>query len=166
MNNKDEFDKWYDALPGWKVVVLFFTLFPFLLGLRGLWQATPNIWTCALFWICAFADEPIRWRLLHGRRLLLYRAGLFGSALNALATLANGGFMPVEGKTDFTSLWAPMTADCKLYWLCDVFGGASIGDFFILTCLAGFFINWTLEKLGAIELESGRVTKFPSLGVG
>lgn len=162
-----EWDQTWEAFPLWKKVALFLTSLPFVILARWFWQTHAGIWPCLLFWVIALADEPIRWPEIHGRRRLLYGLALLGSAGNALATVANGGFMPVAGKTDFTSVWAPLTDAARLRWLCDIYWGSSLGDMFILAGMLGLLANWLLEKTGAICPEATVPGKrLPGLGIG
>lgn len=158
--------------PLWKSVILVLTSFPFLLAARIAWQVDPGIWWCLLFWTMALADEPIRWAEMRRRRRVLYGLATLGAIGNAVATIANGGYMPVLGKSEATSVWVPLTEASRMQWLCDIYGGASLGDFFIAAALLGLFVNWSCEKLPrwhalALEPEPPIIGKrLPGLGVG
>lgn len=159
----------FDELPSWKQTVLVLTSLPFLIAARVLWQNYPGIWPCLLFWIIALADEPLRWGELGGRRKFCYVLAVVGAISNALATLANGGHMPVSGDHKFTpgSLWIPMTESSRLPFLCDIFAGFSIGDFFIIGSLLLLLLNWSLEKSRVIQVEKFADGKrLPGMGIG
>ena len=95
---------------------------------RLIWQQSPGPWACLLFWVVTttfwalrMSTAPKQFRWPHGLMLL-------GTAGNAAATLANGGFMPVLGKAEASSLWIPLTNTSRLVRLCDIYAGASLGD--------------------------------------
>jgi len=98
----------------WKTIVLVLTSFPFVLLARMLWQAYPGFWPCILFWVIALTDEPLRWSEMQFRRRFWYGLTFLGGLGNAAATLANGGYMPVLGETQATSLWVPLAETSRL----------------------------------------------------
>lgn len=156
-----------DTAPTWKLALLVLTSFPFLLAARVLWQAYPGTSMCLLFWVMALADEPLRWSEMRQRRRWLYGLTVLGGLGNAAATIANGGYMPVLGKTEATSLWVPLTDASRLRWLCDIYAGASLGDIFIGLGLLGLLLNWICEKNGLFVPEPTIVGKrLPGLGIG
>lgn len=158
---------WLDRLPWWKRRVLFFTSFPFVIAGRVLWQTYPGLGPCVLFWLIALVDEPIRWPEMRWRRRWFYGLSCLGSLGNAAATLANGGYMPVLGKAEPTSVWVPLTDESRLRWLCDIYGGASLGDGLILAGIVGLLVNWLLEKMEVIEPEPAVPGKrVPGVGIG
>lgn len=66
-----------------------------------------------------------------------------GIGCNAVATLANGGAMPVFGveAESLTGIHIPGGSDTQLAFLCDIFWGASIGDFLILCALVFYGVR-------------------------
>jgi hypothetical protein len=116
------------------------------LAARFIWQWKPNLWTCLLFWAVAIGfdilnirrNPAVSWRYF----------ALLGVICNALVTLANGGFMPVLGKSgSFISVWVKANTSHRLLFLADRFWGFSIGDFFILGALLSSLLFWTYGKL-------------------
>jgi hypothetical protein len=78
----------------------------------------------------------------------------FGVALNAIATITNGGKMPVLGKHGSpVSVWRAARPGDHLLILCDRFGGFSIGDVLIALWYVLAIGSW-LWKLGAARLSS------------
>jgi hypothetical protein len=143
----------------------------FLFALRLLWHSYVGLVMCLLFWSYSKCGDPLFMRGLSLRRRALHAIGFVGGSLNAIATIANRGHMPVLGKTvkdlGEGSVWIPLTAQTHFAALCDAYrfgaGMISIGDMFILVCLCGFLLNWTLEKVGAFEATvSGE--RLPGMG--
>jgi hypothetical protein len=165
---RNDANRQWEQYATWQQAVLVLTTWPFVLGLRALWQYYPEVWACALFWAFSLADEPLRWRFLGVRRRLCYSMATMGAIGNAVATLANGGVMPVAGLKEQRSLWVPLTSDHRFQWLCDVHpGGFSLGDYFILSALALLLIIWLAERASLLDEESiayGR--KVPGVGIG
>lgn len=159
----------FSELPSWKKWALILSSFiPVLLG-RVVWQSYPGIVPCVIFWILALADDPLRWNLMGGRRKRLFQMAFLGGLGNAIATISNGGRMPVENLTKPVegSLWIPMLPTHNFQWLCDIHGGASIGDFLIITAVIGMFVNWLLERAELLPKEAVVKNKrLPGLGIG
>lgn len=142
-----------------------------LIGVRGLWQADPgNMFLCSFFWVIALSDDPFWWWLMGPRRRLCYGLSFIGALGNAIATLSNGGYMPVLGKEEATSIWVPLTESSNVVWLCDIYGGWSLGDFFILAGILGLILNYILSKTKIISEEpifgGGNDKRLPGFGVG
>lgn len=170
-------DRW-ESYPQWKQWTLIATSWPILITARVLWQYNPGIWCCLLFWVIALADDPLRWSEMRGRRRTLYGFAFLGGIGNAVATIANGGYMPVlRGFMDADriamaakgeSLWVPMTDSSRVQWLCDVLpGGSSIGDWCIGFALVGLLLNWLAEKAHLLTPEpevDGK--RLPGMGIG
>lgn len=57
---------------------------------------------------------------------------LVGAMLNGLAIFANGGRMPVLGRTEIYRWWQPLTSESRLVSLCDIYFKCSVGDMVIL----------------------------------
>lgn len=149
--------------------VLLLTSLPFLIAARWYWQTHVGIWPCVLFWIIALADDPLRIREMGGRRKLFYGMAFLGGIGNAIATLSNGGTMPVSGDHKFSpdSVWVPMTESSHCQWLCDIYSGCSIGDFFIFGAIICLIVNWALEKWDVIDKEAfAKGKRLPAMGVG
>lgn len=150
-----------------RTTVLVLTSLPFLIAARWYWQTHVSLWPCILFWVIALADDPLRWMDMGSRRKKFYGMAFVGAFSNAIATIANGGTMPVLGKIDVTSVWVPLTEATSVPYLCDIFWGASIGDFFILGGLLCLFGNWILEKNDLLSPELVAENKrMPGLGIG
>jgi hypothetical protein len=113
-----------------------------VLALRVVWQFLPNIYTCLLFWAVVFASLALD----HSREPFRY-VRLIGVMMNALVTIANGGFMPCVGTNySLISVWKPASlTPGRLLFLCDRFGGFSIGDFFIFGSLLLWLAAWSLK---------------------
>lgn len=148
------YDPWWVALP----TSLLGTIVVWTL--RGLWQAWPGLLACSLFWVVAL---PINALNVYRLRSRLYAVASFGALLNAVATVANGGFMPAligEQK----SLWIPISAETNLVFLTDIIptglGHASVGDAFIIGGLLVMLARWAFSKL------TKRAVLAPKRGVG
>lgn len=153
--------------PTFKTTLLVITSLPFIILARCYWQWNPGIWPCVLFWFIALADDPLRWYDMGPRRRVFYGGCFLGGLGNAVATISNGGFMPVLSKTDTTSLWVPLTAQSRVPWLCDIYAGASIGDFFIIAGLVAMLANWIGEKCELLPSETvAKGKRLPGLGIG
>ena len=122
--------------------VLILTSIPFLLAARMYWQYYPGILPCLVFWCIALSDEPLRWSEMRQRRRVLYGLSVVGALGNAVATITNGGYMPVLHSylsqerlilaAAGESVWVPLTETSRMQWLCDIYvGGSSIGDWAI-----------------------------------
>jgi len=93
---------------------------------RIIWQIYPNLSCCIGFWaVVLWLNRP--------RKKSPYTFLAFaGAACNAVATIANGGKMPVLGKYGSpVSVWRAARHGDHLLILCDRFGGFSIGDVLI-----------------------------------
>ena len=161
-----------DQSAPWVHVVLICTSFPFVIAARIAWQYDPGLFWCALFWLVALGDEPIRWRFLGPRRRVGYGFAFLGGLGNAVATLMNNGRMPVltERVLEPDSLWVPLTDMSRVPWLCDVLPWGvvtgSIGDVAILAGLLLLLLGWIAEKVGLLDKEAVAGNKMPGLGIG
>jgi hypothetical protein len=127
------------------LAVLLWLPLPLLLAARLFWQRRPNFLTCALFWALALVLILTTWSTTVSQFFFL-----IGIALNAVVTLANGGFMPVavrgRGRGQPRSLWVQQESGQRLLILADNFGNRfirfSVGDAFLavglVLSLAGF----------------------------
>jgi hypothetical protein len=113
---------------------------------RIIWQMYPNLWCCAGFWaVVLWLNRP---RKKSPQTLLVF----IGAACNAVATIINGGKMPVLGKYGSpVSVWRAARSGDHLLILCDRMGGFSIGDVLI----AGAFVLGI--GLWLWKLRTGRV---------
>jgi len=102
---------------------------------RIIWQIYPNLLCCIGFWaLVLWLDRP------KSRRALLSFAG---AACNAVATIANGGKMPVLGKYGSpVSVWRAARPGDHVLILCDRFAGFSIGDILIGAWLILEIVLW------------------------
>ena len=101
------------------------------LALRIVWQMYPCIWTCLLFWAAAIG------MCFFGENKLHHYISMFGACLNAVVTIANGGFMPANNTGIPISVWVPLQPHHHFQFLADILPyGFSIGDMFII---AGLF---------------------------
>jgi hypothetical protein len=92
----------------------------------------------ALLWSSIFWVGVVAFWLLLGNGSVLCVPGIL---CNALATLTNGGKMPVYGQENVTGYaWVKGTQDSHLQFLCDQFYSYSIGDFLIFAGLASIFV--------------------------
>jgi hypothetical protein len=90
---------------------------------RIIWQVYPNLWCCLGFWIVVLLLNRPRRKSLES--LLVF----VGAACNAVATVANGGRMPVLGKYGSpVSVWRAARPGDHMLILGDRFGGFSVGD--------------------------------------
>jgi hypothetical protein len=93
---------------------------------RIIWQIFPNLWCCVGFWaVVLWLNRP--------KKKSPYTFPVFvGAACNAVATIANGGKMPVLGEYGSpVSVWRAARPGDHVLILCDRFGGFSIGDVLI-----------------------------------
>ncbi len=96
-------------------IIMLLGLFP----LRFAWEAWPGLAICIVFYI--FSISAIL--------LCRYFWALPGVVCNGLATLSNGGTMPVYGyNIQDHGVHVQGTADMNLQFLCDIFWGNSLGD--------------------------------------
>lgn len=109
---------------------------------RLLWHADPGVFRCLLFWAAAAAFQVVC--LIRTSRVGC-GIGLAGILANAIATMSNGGFMPVLGETTRESVWVPLTAAHRLPWLCDVFWGWSVGDLLLITGMVVAIVSGVLS---------------------
>jgi hypothetical protein len=93
---------------------------------RIIWQIYPNLWCCIGFWaVVLWLNRPSKRR---AQTFLLF----IGAGCNAIATIANGGKMPVLGKYGSpVSVWRAARPGDHVLILCDRFGGFSMGDVLI-----------------------------------
>lgn len=168
---KTQWDSQWDQYPTWAKVLLCATSFSVLIAARIAWQMWPGIGLCVLFWAISLADEPLRWRFIGPRRRVCYGLAFLGGLGNMVATIANGGFMPVLGKEVPSSLWVPLVETSSVAWLCDIYsigvGTASLGDLLIGGALLGLLLVWAVEKLGIINREIvAEGKRIPGIGIG
>lgn len=119
---------------------------------RVLWQMFPSVVSCALFWYVAFVrpivmisrSEPPKKTREGDGPFWIAAMGLFGisvllvgACMNAVVTLANGGYMPVGQPDVHSALWVTSTEAHRLRFLGDNYWGFSLGDFAIVS---GFLI--------------------------
>jgi hypothetical protein len=97
-----------------------------IIPVRIIWQIYPNLWCCITFWaVVLWLNRP---RKKNSLTLIVF----LGAAFNAVATIANGGKMPVLGKHGSpVSVWRAAGPGDHFLILCDRFGGFSIGDMLI-----------------------------------
>jgi len=118
------------------------------------WQLSPSVISATIFWVFAIWggvfwilgeiwDEKPGWVV--GRSI-----SLCGAICNAVVTIANNGFMPVESLEDSYSLWVTATNQHHLLFLSDRFAGFSIGDFIII---GGLLV--ALAYKGLTETDAG-----------
>lgn len=100
----------------------------------------PGLLTMSLFWGLLLLTLLIR-----GGSILFLFPGLLS---NAIAVLANGGFMPVfgYGSIEYDGFHIEGTPETAFPRLCDRFGGASIGDFLIFAAFIAFIVHWIVLK--------------------
>jgi hypothetical protein len=97
-----------------------------VIPVRIIWQIYPNLWWCIVFW------AVVLWLNRPKKRNLQTFLVFVGASFNALATIANGGKMPVLGKYGSpVSAWRAARPSDHLLILCDRIGGFSIGDLLI-----------------------------------
>lgn len=102
-----------------------------IVAARVLWQWKPGIHMCALFWFVFAVCQAVTWDPMFSEYV-----AMVGASMNAVVTLANGGFMPFTGTGEGFSLWRPVRtlAEPKLEWMCDRLPlGMSWGDVLIFT---------------------------------
>lgn len=122
----------------------------FLIGLRIIWQLSPSLLTCFLFWSAALFIQYKTWNSTLSDVLCF-----LGIASNAIVCLFNNGFMPVLGLDPKYSLsvWrAAQFTPGRLLWMCDKYAGFSIGDMLIgaglLVLILHKVFHWKLLWLG------------------
>lgn len=105
---------------------------------RIIWQISPNLWCCIGFWVV------VLWLNKPAKNSPYTFLVFVGAACNAVATIANGGKMPVLGRHgSLVSVWRAARPGDHLLILCDRFGGFSIGDVLIgggLTLAIGMWL--------------------------
>jgi hypothetical protein len=110
--------------------------------------------SATLFWASAilFLIEAYR---RTGYRAL--RLSVAGTALNAIASLANGGRMPVLNyHVNAGPFWQPMPGNVRLYWLCDIFPHwCSLGDFVLVAALAAALLEMFVRRRSNEESNEG-----------
>lgn len=158
----------FSSRPLWQKVALVAGAWPLLIAWRCLWQYHPGLPACLFFWMCDLTIIWILWTEMSGRRKWLYFVADVGAVMNALATIANAGHMPVSGSNHHLaehSVWIPATPSTNLYFLCDIHGGASFGDLLIFTGILALITNWICEQCGWIDRES-RYNRRMTFGIG
>lgn len=133
-----------------------YSLLVMVIGLLAcaFWKHSPSISTALTFWIPWLYWNAL-WIVRNGVwKYRWCRIGVsIGGILNAAAILANGGFMPVTGEMKTREVWIQATPNTHLFYLCDIHGGASVGDFIILgsafvalNILAASLLHWFLNR--------------------
>ena len=111
--------------------VLSIVAFGLVFVARMWWVSQPGLGWCLTTWSCALVATICRIVVTDGVARLSNGLLLCGISLNAAATIANGGYMPVSLDQAIqmpVSVWVPLEARHRLQALCDVHWGASIGD--------------------------------------
>lgn len=126
---------------------------------RIIWQIYPNLWCCIGFWaVVLWLNRPKK-KSLH--TLLVF----VGAACNAVATIENGGKMPVLGKYGSpVSVWRAARPGDHALILCDRFGGFSIGDVLIGAAFILGIVLW-LWKLRTGRVFSGEKQEHDANGL-
>lgn len=116
------------TIMGWSVFVLLIVT---------QWEARPWALFALLFFSLFYT-----WQLLdfYNQPRFWIVPILWGAALNGLAIFANGGRMPVLGRTEVNRWWQPLTEKSHLAFLCDIYWKCSIGDFIVLLGILGGLI--------------------------
>lgn len=125
------------------------------------WQLSPHwhvAWitfaACAIFWgLALWQQSRSSWSQFWPVSLLRL-VGIGGALMNAVATLANGGLMPVRAGFSLDSVWVPMTEAHRVKWLCDIyplgkFASLSLGDFLIFGSVAAYLLLFGAVWVGA-----------------
>jgi hypothetical protein len=104
---------------------------------RIIWQIYPNLWCSIGFWtVVLWSNRPAK---KSPDTFLVF----VGAACNAVATIANGGRMPVLGKYGSpVSVWRAARPGDHALILCDRFRGFSIGDVLIGAALILVIGSW------------------------
>jgi len=120
-----------------------------LAGLAVLWRvaqtASPSIpMTVYGITVCTAASVALLrfFNSVPGYRPILrwIAGGAVGALMNFAALLANGGYMPVAGRTEISGLHAPMEG-ARLAILADwIIGGISPGDVLLIACGVGIVV--------------------------
>jgi len=93
---------------------------------RIIWHIYPNLLCCIGFW------AVVLWLNRPRKKSPMTFFVFLGAACNAVATITNGGKMPVLGKYGSpVSVWRAARTGDHVLILCDRFGGFSIGDVLI-----------------------------------
>jgi len=72
---------------------------------------------------------------------------LCGAGSNAVATISNGGFMPVAGREAAHGIWIPLTDASQYPYLADVLvAGTSIGDILLLGGLCFMLLFFVVRQ--------------------
>lgn len=129
-------------MPGW----LLDTFLPLavLLGARLLWQRSPGLLTCGLFWAAAGVVIVLGWTWAASQGFLTT-----GLLCNAAVTLANGGYMPVASHRRMAgparSVWVQRADGQHLLFLADNWGNRhirfSVGDTLLLAGIVMAFFG-------------------------
>lgn len=118
------------------------------LVLRVAWQMAPSVAICGIFWVAtiAFMVVQIREEVLRPWSRRFAWVTVVGAVLNAVVTIANGGYMPVLGQDVSLSVWTTATDSHVLLFLADQYAGFSVGDFFIFAGILGRLGYWCARK--------------------
>ena len=116
---------------------------------RIIWQMYPNLWCCIGFWtVVLWLNRPAK---KSPDTFLVF----VGAACNAVATIFNGGRMPVLGRHGSpVSVWRAARPGDHVLILCDRFNGFSLGDVLIGAGLVLMIGSW-LWKWGRSRTLSG-----------
>ena len=118
-----------------------------IVPVRIIWQMYPNLLCCIAFWaVVLWLNRPMK---KSPKSLLVF----LGAACNAVATIANGGRMPVLGKYGSpVSVWRAARPGDHFLILCDRFGGFSIGDVLIGVWFVLAIGLWLWKKVAVTHL--------------
>jgi hypothetical protein len=158
----------FSTRPLWQKAALIAGAWPFLVLWRWLWQSHAGLPACVLVGCGDLSVMYLFWTEMSGRRKWLYAVSDIGALMNAMATIANGGHMPVSGEMGrhaANSLWIPASPSTHLYFLCDIHRGVSFGDFLIGATLLALLANWIAEITGALSSES-KYSRRMTFGIG
>jgi hypothetical protein len=138
------------------------------LALRIAWGFNPGLMACFVFWF--FELHPRCVTSHSGRYRIAFGLSYLGAWCNGLATLANGGRMPVLDYTGTgTGIHVAMTEASRLPLLCDIlpmgFATGSIGDVFIIGGLLVALLMWIAQKVGLVAMPTSQAKRV-RFGVG
>lgn len=111
--------------------ILFLGIWPYLWYRDDVkaWVAFIGYVVCCVLWATYIVERPfpqnLGWIIIS-----------VGATCNQVAIWANRGMMPVKAVFEPHGLWRPMVESDRLKFLCDIYGGASIGDIIALSGLA------------------------------
>lgn len=123
----------------------------FILLVVTQWEVRP--W---LLFSTTFAALASAWQALdlYNQPRLFKVMILIGSTLNFLTLVANGGRMPVLGRTGVSRWWEPLTDSSRLVPLCDIYFKASIGDMVIAAGIITALAHWLIRRRTTTAIAS------------